>query len=130
MSKITVVADAMVIKSEVSLESLKLVEKMRPEALALMGGKDNKEEVFRIGTGTTGSVNSFSATFSGESRDEAKKATITLDIKGIDKDVKEYIADKYGKALANINAIEANLGAVVEEIKTAKKAVMDAIEIK
>ena len=130
MSKITVVADAMVITSTISLEDLELVEKMKPEALALMGGKENKEEVFRIGTGVKGSINSFSATFSGETRDEDKNATITLDIAGIDNDIKEYIADKYGKALAYINAIEENLGDVIDEIKAAKKAVMDAIELK
>ena len=43
---------AIVVVSDVKLEDIKKIEKYRPDALVLKGGEDNKEEIFRIGTGT------------------------------------------------------------------------------
>ena len=59
--------------------------------------------------------------------EKAKLATLTMVATGVDTDIKEFVADKLGCALTNLNKLEATLPAVVQEIAAEKKAVMDAM---
>jgi len=130
MAKITVAGDAIVVTSSIKFEDIKTIAKYRPEKLTLMGGKDGKEPVFALGvTSGSGSINEFGASFGRETNNADKLATMTLVCSGIVGDVKEYVADKIGGALAKLNALEATLPDVLAEIAAAKGAIMDSITV-
>ena len=67
-AKIAVVGNAAVITSTLKREDIELVEKYRPSALILMGGENNKDELYRIGTtgNPYGDIGKIGATFGAE----------------------------------------------------------------
>ena len=133
MAKISVMGDAVIIASAIKAEDIALIAKYRPKALALTEENNGVESVvFKIGlTNGTGSVNKFGISFGGVARDGSGAATVTLPFSGSTdpEKVKDEVADEYGTAIANLNAIEAGLPAVLAEIAEAKAAVVAAIEV-
>lgn len=131
MAKIIVAGEAVVITSGMKLADLETIKKYNPKALVLMGGEDGKEPVFCIGVnrGKTGSINQYGAEFGSETRDDQKLATMTLMTSGVTGDVKEFVADKYGAALMQLNKLEATLPAALEAIAADKKAILDNITV-
>lgn len=129
MAHITIAGNAVIITSSMKLEDIKTVEKYRPKALVLMGGEDGKEPVFKVGTGCAGSVNRYGITFADATRGEnGGFATITL-TEEFCGDPAEFVAEKYGVAIANLNALEGALNGALEGIASEKQAVMDAITV-
>lgn len=130
MAKITILGDAVVVTSAMKLEDLRTIQKYRPDALVLKGGEDGKEPIFAIHTTKgNGSINQYGASFSAETRDEAKLATITVVASNVEGDIKEFIADKLGSAIINLNKLEATLPAVVQAVNEEKAQVMNAISV-
>lgn len=124
--KVTVAGDAMVVTSAIKFDDLKTVEKYRPEALTLKGGKDGKEDIFKVGTTKgAGSINTYGVSFK-ESRGDGHFAQITVMLPSVD-DVKEYISDKYGVAIINLGAIEESLPSVVAGINEEKARIQSFI---
>lgn len=129
MAKVIIAGQAVVVKSSLSLEDLKLIEKCRPKALTLMGGEDGKEPVFRIATTTgDGSINCVGAAFNSSSNDADPKACLTLAAKGIS-DIKEWVAENLTGALISLNKLEGQLPDVLAEIASEKAMVMENIEV-
>lgn len=128
-AKVTIAGDAVVITSALTLEEIKTVGKYRPKALTLMGGENNKEPIFVLGTSSNGSINKYGASFAGVARDGSGKATITLMMKGSTDNIKEAVADNYGAALVSLNKLEQALPAVLEEIKVEREGIMAAISV-
>ena len=127
---VKVVGDAMVLTSGVAFDDIKKVAKYRPESLILKGGKDNKEELFRIGVTTgKGSVNQYGVSFAKESRGEQGFAQLTIMLPDGAKDVKEYVSDTYGRAILMLNKIEETFPAVLGEINTEKARVEAVITV-
>ena len=130
MAKITVVGDAVVVTSAMKLEDIRTIEKYRPGKLTLMGGEDNKEPIFAIGTTCgCGNINAVGASFGGETHDDEKLATITLSASKISGDVKEWVAERIGTAIINLNKLEGRLGGVLTEIANEKATVLSNITI-
>lgn len=130
MAKITIAGDAIVITSSLKLEDIKTVQKYRPEAL-LLHDEDN-EPVFCVGiTDGAGNITKYGAEFGRETRDDEKKATMTLiytsDDEGID--IKEAVVDNIGAAILSLNKIEETVPAVLGEIKAEKERIMENITI-
>lgn len=131
MAKIVISGDAVVVTSDLKLEEIRTVEKYRPEELVLKGGEDSKEAIFAIGTTNgDGNINAVGASFGRTSHDDSERASITMliDDKEIG-NVKEYVADRLGSAIANLNKLEERLPVVLEEIKAEKDNVMRNITI-
>lgn len=122
MAKIVIAGQAIVVTSEMALEDLKTIKKYRPDALILKGGEDGKEPVFAIGIGD-GEISTFGASFCEATRDDAKKATLTMVTAYDGEDIAEYVSDKIGAALMNLNKLEATLPAVLEEIAAEKATI-------
>ena len=101
------------------------------KALILMGGEDGKEPIFAMGVvrGSDGKIGNIGVEFGEETRDDAKLATMTLMVPADVKDMKEYVADKYGAALMNLAKLEESLPAVVAAIAADKQAIMDNINV-
>ena len=128
-AKMSVIGGAVVITSALNLSDIELVEKYRPSALALMGGENNKDELYRIGTARTpyGDIDKLGATFGAANADG--KAIITELYAPVSDDVKSELADKYGAAMTNLGKLEEILPGVVEEIKAEREALITAIEV-
>ena len=130
MSKATVVGDALVITSDLSLEDIKTVEKYGPEHLVLKGGEDGKEELFAIcSCEGSGDINECGAAFGRTTRDDGKYAVITMMIGDVKGDVAQYVADLIGPALYKLNKLEAQIMAAMPEIEAYKGAMLDSIEV-
>ena len=130
MAKITIVGDAVVVTSTLKLEEYKTIETYRPNALTLMGGEDGKEPIFMVATSDCGGdINKYGATFASATHDENGYATITMCACTESRDIKEWVADKLGAAIINLNKLEAQLPAVLDEINREKAEVMSNISV-
>lgn len=131
MAKIVIAGDAVVVTSSLKLEDIRTIAKYRPKELVLKGGEDGKEPIFAIGvTEGCGNINEVGASFGRETHDEEKLASITMCTGvGTTGDIKEWVADRIGGAIINMNKLEEKLPAVLEEIETEKAEVMSNITV-
>ena len=131
MAKFTIAGNALVITSDLKLSDLETVKKYRPNALKLMGGENNKEELFRIDTGSdaNGGISAYGVCFGAATHDAEKKACITVSLGNVQGDIKEYVADKYGEAVMYLNQLEDSLPAVVASIAEQKRGIMANITV-
>ena len=127
MAKVTIAGNSYVVTSGIAMEDLEAVKKYRPSALAITD-EETKETLFKAGIGTN-SVSDFGISFGGVSNDDAKLATATLPIPSDTEDAKEYVLDKVGLALSNLNKVEVNAKAALEEIRTERTAIAENIEV-
>ena len=129
MAKVKVVGQAIVITSELKLDDIKTVAKYRPQALTLYEGEgDEKEPVFCLGVGED-SINKFGASFNKETRDESKKAIMTIVHEYQGEDIKGFVADNLGAALMNLKKLEEIIPGVLQEIAAQKAAILADVEI-
>lgn len=130
MAKATIAGNALVITSEATLAELKTIEKLRPNALTLLGGESGKEPMFRVATGCCGegTISANGAVFDGATHGDGK-ATITIPDFGcrISGDPAQAVYDQYGAALVMLNKLEETLGGVMGDIEAEKAGVMAAI---
>ena len=130
MAKIVIAGDAVVITSSMKLTDIQTIQKYRPKELVLKGGEDGKEPIFAIGVTTgCGSINEVGASFGRASHDDEKFATITMVTEGVAGDAKEWVADRIGGAIINLNKLEEKLPAVLAEIEGQKAEVMSNITV-
>lgn len=131
MAKFTIAGNALVITSNLKLSELETVKKYRPKALKLMGGENNKEELFVVDVGTSGNggLNNVGAVFCSATHDDAKKACITINLSGVQGDVKEYVADQYGEAVTYLTQLEDTLPDVLTAIAEQKRGIMANITV-
>ena len=129
MSKVNIAGNSYVITSSVSMEDLETVAKYRPAALTLVD-EESKETYFKVGVGTTSSVNDHGISFSGVTNDDRKLATATLPISpDIEGEAKDYVLDKAGLAIANLNKVEEGIAAVLEEIQSERDTIAENITV-
>jgi hypothetical protein len=131
MAKITIAGDAVVITSSLKLEEIKNIQKYRPDALVLKGGEDGKEPIYAIGvTDGTGSINNVGASFGREATDGSGLASITMVLSGIPaEDTKDWVADRLGSAIMNLNALEDKLPPVLHAIAADRATIMQNITV-
>lgn len=130
MAKITIAGDAVIVTSALTLEDIRKIEKYRPKALVLTEGDEN-EPVFAIGTTEgAGNINSVGVSFGRETRDGRGFATVTMCIAPEEgEDVVEFVADKIGGAIMNLNKLEATLPQVLTEINLERAEIMRNITV-
>jgi hypothetical protein len=127
MANITIVGGCYVIASRVSMADLELVKKHRPKALKITD-EETKETLFAISTGGN-SVTDYGINFSGVTNDDDKLAAVTMPIPADVENATEYVADKAGTAVINLNRIEAVIGEVLEDIRAERRMVTDNITV-
>jgi len=125
MAKITIAGNSYVIASDVAMADLEAVKKYRPSALALID-EETKEPYFKIGIGSN-SLSDHGISFGGVSNDEEKVATATLSIPADVEDAKEYVLDKAGLAIANLNKIETGIAIALEDIRAERDTIAERI---
>lgn len=131
MAKVTIAGNAVVVTSALKLEDLATIKKYRDKALTLMGGENNKEEIFTIdvGNGGCGEINAYGAYFCNATHDAEKKACITMCMEGATGDIKEFVTDKLGAAIIHLNKLEQVLPGILEEISAEKATIMENITV-
>ena len=127
MSKITIAGNSFVVTSSITLANLELVKKHRPKALKIVD-EETREEIFAVGIGGN-SLNSVGISFGGVSNGEEKLATVTMPIPPDAEYAKQYVQEKAGAAIVNLNRIEAGINEVLEEIQEEQKKVTDSITV-
>ena len=127
MAKVTIAGNSYVITSSVAMEDLETVKKYRPAALAITD-EETKETLFKVGVGAT-SASDFGISFGGVTNDEKKLATATLPIPSDVEDAKEYVLDKAGLAIANLNKVEAGISEALKEIKVERDNIAKNITV-
>ena len=129
--KITILGNAIVVKSAYTCAELATIGKYRPKTLTLWGGDDGKDALFTVGSGKgCGSLCKYGAVFGDDTGvGEERKATITLTFEGGVADPKAYVEETYGGMLRNLSAVEAQLEGIVPEIAAEKQALMDSITL-
>ena len=126
---ITVAGQAVVITSSMTLDDIKTIGKYRPEKLQLKDA-ENKEVTFVISVSKgRGSINKYGAEFDSTTYNRDGKAVITLDMPVVNGSVEESVAEYVGAAILNLNKLEAQLPAVINEITTEKAAIMANISV-
>ena len=137
MAKVTIAGNSYVITSAVSMADLETVKKYCPSALAITD-PETKETLFRVGinvnTSTeTGidasSISDYGISFGGVSNDNEKLATATLPIPSDVEDAKEYVLDKAGLALVNLEKVEGEIAEVLADIRAERNSVAESITV-
>jgi len=127
MAKVTIAGNSYVITSAVSMADLETVKKYRPSALAITD-PETKETLFKVGLGSN-SVSDYGVCFGGVSNGEEKLATATLPIPPDCEDAKEFVLDKAGLALANLNKVEAGIAEALEEVRAERDIIAQNIRV-
>ena len=118
MSQIAIAGNQVVITSSVTLENLRLAEKLRPDALVLKDEEGN--ETFRVSVGSN-SIGPKGVSYSGTTRDERGLATVSAVIPEDVENAKDYIVDTYGLAIERLGKVETALPDVINELVRARQ---------
>ena len=126
---VKVVGSACVVESAYTLEQLKLLEKYRPNALALFEGEGAKKDmVFKIGTTKgQGSVNACGVSF-GETLSNGK-ASVTLMIPEGTENPKAWAEERIGVSILRLQQVEAGIEDAVADVAAEQAAVAAAIQV-
>lgn len=129
MAKIIIAGDAMVIESSHTLETIATLEAHRPKALTLFD-EDGKTEIFKVGTTKgKGNINAYGASFGSASKNEGKKAIITLDIPSDVEDAKAYAEKTIGTAIIHLNRVEEKFADALASVNAELEAVRSKITV-
>ena len=106
---IKIVEDACILTSQMKLEDIKKVQKIRPKALSLYTTDDegNIEEIFRVAAGKSASISQYGITFNKANKNGF--ATITTLFPEHVKDKKAWICENYVKLFAMLKEVEKNV---------------------
>ena len=127
MAKVTIAGNSFVVTSAVSMADLETIQKYRPQALAITD-PETKETLFRVGIGAS-SMSDYGISFGGVSNDDAKLATATLPIPSDVEDAKEYVLDRAGLALVNLEKVEGEIAEVLGDIRTERDSIAESITV-
>ena len=128
---IKIAGGACVIESAHTPEEIKLLMRFRPKALVLYDGEGGKkEEVFRVGVTAKGmgSINSVGASF-GTQVSQSGKATITMMVPEGTTDAKKWAADTIGVSIINLNKVEEQFAAALDEVENEQQRVNETITV-
>ena len=127
MAKVTIAGNSYVVTSDIAMADLETVKKYRPSALAITD-QETKETLFKVGIGTS-SISEHGISFGGVSNDEKKLATATLPIPADVENAKEFVLDKSGVAIANLNKIESSINRALESIRLERNTIAENITV-
>ena len=127
MSNVTIAGNSYVITSTVSMADLEMITKHRPTALTITD-PETKEALFKIGIGSN-SLSDYGISFGGVSNSDEKLATATLPIPAGVEDAKEYVLDRAGIALVNLEKIEGEIAEVLGDIRTERNSIAESIKV-
>ena len=129
MANIIITGSAIVLKSSVTLDTLKKLKKYDPSALKIV---DDKERlVFKVDVAAegNGSVCEKAIFFAPVTHDAEKKATVTLQIPDSVANAPEYAADLLGSAFTALEGLEDTMAAASVTVDEKKAAMLEKIVV-
>ena len=130
MSKIIITGSAIVLKSELSLDTIKKLAKYRPAALEKRDEKDRLMFKVAVAAEGNGSVTDKAVYFAPVTHDADKLATVTLQIpESVKGDAKEYAADLLAAAFNGLEEREAAMIAASTAVDAEKAAMLENITV-
>lgn len=129
MANIIVTGSAVVLKSSVTLETIKKLKKYAPDSLIL---RDDKERlIFKVDTAKEGSgdFTDKAVYFAPVTHDPDGLATVTVGIPACVVDAKEWIADELGGAFPKLQTLETIMKSQSDLVDAAKAAMMENITV-
>ena len=127
MARVTIAGNSFVIISTIAMADLEVIRRYRPSALALTD-PETRETTFRVDSGSN-SLSNHGISFGGASNCEGRFATATLVIPEGTEDAREYVIDRAGLALANLNTIEEGIAGTIESIRTERDRIAESITV-
>jgi len=129
--KLTIIAGAYALTSDVKVEDIQLLTKYKPDALKIKDEDGNDK--FSVGyTQGKPAVSSFGITFGGKNFQDGK-ATITKNLPDAVSDnvekAKEFVAEQFGAIIAYLKQLEETIPAAAKAIRDDKKALVDSITL-
>lgn len=128
-AKAHVIGGAIILSSDATPDQIKTLTKYRPNALKLVN-KESKdvEYVVAMSESGLGSINNNGAVFSAHTNNDGK-ATITIGIPDNVDDGKAWFVDTLGKAMLNLQKVEAQFDAELESVLADREAVESAVTV-
>lgn len=129
--KICITGDAYTLTSDISVNDISLLKRYNPEALQIKDENGNVKFAVDYAEGKPQTA-PFCIVFGGFTRDEEKKATATGALPAgmnTNEQAKEYVAEIFGKIIANLKAMEATIPIEAAKILGERKALIDSIDI-
>lgn len=129
MSKIVITGSAIVLKSDLTLETLKKLAKYKPSALESRDEKDRL--IFKVGIAGEGegSISDKAVYFAPQTHDGEGLATVTLGIPASVKDAKDYTADLMGSVFPKLRELEVAMVGASDEVDAAKAEMLENITV-
>lgn len=129
MSKIVITGSAIVLKSDLALETLKKLAKYKPAALESRDEKDRL--IFKVGIAGEGegSISDKAVYFAPQTHDGEGLATVTLGIPASVKDAKDYTADLMGSVFPKLRELEVSMVGASDEVDAAKAEMLENITV-
>ncbi len=129
MSTITITGSAVVLKSGLTLATIKKLAKYAPASLESRDDKDRL--MFKVGIAADGegSVCDKAIYFAPVTHDPDDLATVTMGIPTSVKDAKDYVADLLGRAFPLLQALEESMIGASDTVDAAKAEMLDSITV-
>lgn len=121
MAKLKISGNAIVLTSELKLDTIKKMEKYNPDALVIFNEtKDgDREEVFKIGSGAVSGISRFGITFAETNKAGLAVATILLPETVAVGDKKQFVKENFANALFFLQDLEAAVKTSCEALDAA-----------
>jgi hypothetical protein len=124
---IRIVGNAIVLTSNLKLDTIKKMEKYNNNALCLVEvDKDEEREIFRIATGATCSISKYGITFAEANKDGYATATVLFP-NGIT-DKKTFVKDEMGQTIFMLKQLEKIVENACENLELAYAELDNDIE--
>lgn len=121
MAKLKISGNAIILTSDLKLETIKKMEKYNASALALF--EENKDgekcEIFKIGSGAVSNVNKYGITFAETNKDGLAVATILLPETVPNNAKKQFVKDVFGNTIFLLQDLEAAVKTSCEALNAA-----------
>lgn len=121
MAKLKISGNAIVLTSDLKLDTIKKMEKYNPDALVIFNEtKDgDREEVFKIGSGVVSGISKYGITFAETNKTGLAVATSLLPETVAVGDKKQFVKENFANTLFFLQDLEAAVKTSCEELDAA-----------
>lgn len=125
IKRVLIAGNAVILTSNLKTDDIKKLNKYAEKTLCLID-PETKDEIFRITTGSTGSVNKYGITFSETNAEGNAQITIMLPDNITNK--KEYVKETYFDIMNKLTQLENNAIKANKNINTILETFANTIE--
>ena len=129
MANIIITGSAIVLKSSVTLDTLKKLKKYDPSALKIVDDKERLQFKVDVAAEGNGSVCEKAIFFAPVTPAADKKGTVTMSIPDSVSNASEYAADLLGAAFTALEGLEDTMAAASVAVDEKKAAMLEKIVV-